>query len=113
MERLLKWYKPKLFITIMLVMIRKIPMNKKHILLVALLSGISLVAMDHPKEMPTRREASRNDEKNLVKIWLTDSENSDTPHEVEIPIRLAQLIGTLNELVEDPKRKNRFFLCQT
>ena len=35
---------------------RKIPMNKKLILLVALLSGISVVAMDHTKEMPSERK---------------------------------------------------------
>ena len=53
-------------------------MNKKHILLVALLSGISVVAMDHTKEMPSGKEASRNEEETLVKICLTDSANSDT-----------------------------------
>ncbi len=84
-------------------------MNKKHLLLVALLSGISVVAMDHTKEMPSGKEASRNEEETLVKICLTDTANSDTPHEVEIPVRLAKLMGTLNELVEDPKTKDSIF----
>ena len=84
-------------------------MNKKLILLVALLSGISVVAMEHTKEMPPGKEASRNEEETLVKICLTDSENSETPHEVEIPVRLAKLIGALNELVEDPKTKDSVF----
>ncbi len=65
--------------------------------------------MDHIKEMPPGKEGSRNEEEARVKIWLTDSANSDTPHEVEIPVRLAKLIGTLNELVEDPKTKDSVF----
>ncbi len=84
-------------------------MNKKHILLVALLSGISVMAMDHIKEMPPGKEASRNEEEIRVKICLTDTANSDTSHEVEIPVRLAKLIGALNELVEDPKTKDSVF----
>ena len=48
--------------------------------------------------MPPGKEASRNEEETLVKICLTDSANSDTPHEVEIPVRLAKLIGALNEI---------------
>ena len=88
-------------------------MNKKLILLVALLSGISVVAMEQTKEMPSRKEASQNEEESLVKIRLTDSANSETTHEVEIPVRLAKLIGALNDLVEDPRQKIRFFLCQT
>ncbi len=88
-------------------------MTTKHIFLVALLAGISVVAMDHTKEMPPGKEASRNEEETLVKICLTDSAHSDTPHVVEIPVRLAKLMGTLSELVEDPKQKIRFILCQT
>ena len=84
-------------------------MNKRLIFPVALLSGISVVAMDHIKEMPPGKEASRNKEETRVKICLTDSANSDIPHEVEMPIRLAKLIGTLNELVEDPKTKDSVF----
>ncbi len=52
-------------------------MKKKLILLVALLSAISVVAMDHTKEMPLGKEASRNEEETRVKICLTDSANSD------------------------------------
>ncbi len=84
-------------------------MNKKLMLLVALLSGISVVAMDHTKEMPPGKEASRNEEETLVKIWLADSSNSGTPQEVEISARLAQLMGILNELLEDPKTKDSVF----
>ncbi len=85
-------------------------MIKKHILLVALLSGISVVAMDHTKEIPSKKEASRNEEETRVKICLTDSANSDTPHEVEIPVRLAKLIGALNkDIVEDPQTKDSVF----
>ncbi len=84
-------------------------MNKKLILLVVL-SGISVVAMDHTKEMPPGKEASRNEEETLVKIWLTDTANSETPYEVEIPVRLAKLIGALNkDIVEDPKAKDSVF----
>ena len=85
-------------------------MNKKHILLLALLSGISVVVMDRAKEMPLGKEASRNEEETRVKICLTDTANSDTPHKVEVPVRLAKLMGTLNELVEDPKTKDSVFL---
>ncbi len=85
-------------------------MKKKLILLVALLSGISVVAMDHTKEMPSGNEASRYEEETLVKIWLTDSANSNTSHEIEIPVRLAKLIGALNnDLVEDPTTKDSVF----
>ncbi len=85
-------------------------MLKKRILLVALLSGISVVAMDHIKEMSPGKEASRNEEETLVKICLTDSAQSDTPHEIEISVRLAKLIGALNnDLVEDPSTKNSIF----
>ncbi len=84
-------------------------MKKKFILLVALLSGISVVAMDHTKEMSPAKEASRNEEGTLVKICLTDSANFESPHAVEIPVRLAKLMGALNELVEDPKIKDSVF----
>ncbi len=84
-------------------------MNKKLVLLVALLSGIAVVAMDQTKEMAPRKEASRNEEETRVKICLTDSANSDILHEVEMPIRLAKLMGTLNELVEDPKTRGSVF----
>ncbi len=85
------------------------PMNKKLILLVALLSGISVVAMEDIKEMLPGKEASRNEEETRVKICLTDYANYDILHEVEIPVRLAKLIGALNELVEDPKTKDSVF----
>ena len=48
-------------------------MKKKLILLVALLSGISVVAMEHIKERPVLKEASHHEEESLVKIRLTDS----------------------------------------
>ncbi len=84
-------------------------MNKKLMLMGALLSGIAAVAMDHTKEMAPGRDAFRNEEETWVKIWVTDSANFDIPHEIEIPIRLAKLMGTLNALVEDPKTKDSVF----
>ncbi len=87
-------------------------MNKKLVLLVALLSGVPVMAMEHTKEIPSGNEASHYEEESLVKIRLTDSENSQSTHEaheVEIPVRLAKLIGALNELVEDPKTKDSAF----
>ena len=66
-------------------------MEKKLMLLVALLSGVSVVAMDCTKEMPFENEVSRNEEETRVKICLTDSANSETPYVVEIPARLAKL----------------------
>ncbi len=87
-----------------------IPMKKKLILLVALLSAISVVAMDHTKEIPPGKEVFRNEEETLVKICLTDSANSETSHAVEIPIRLAKLMGALNnDLLEDPNTKGSVF----
>ncbi len=85
-------------------------MKKKFILLVALLPDISVMAMDHIKEMPPGKETSRNEEEIRVKICLIDSAHSDTPHEVEIPVRLAKLIGALNnDLMEDSKTKDSIF----
>ncbi len=85
-------------------------MKKKHILLATLLRGISVMAMDHAKEMHLGKEASRKEEVIRVKICLTDSAHSDTHHEVEIPVRLAKLIGALNnDLIEDPKTKDSIF----
>ncbi len=84
-------------------------MNKKLILLVALLSGISVVAMDHIKERPVFKESSHNEEEAQVNIRLTDSVNSGTTHEVAIPYRFAKLIGGLNLLVEKPALKNSAF----
>ncbi len=83
----------------------KIPMNNKPILLMVLLSGISVMAMDCAKEM-----LSGHEEETLVKIGLTDSAHSDIAHEIEIPVCLAKLIGALNnDLVEDPSTKNSVF----
>ena len=84
-------------------------MNKKLILLVALLSGISVVAMEQIKEMPVLQEASHHEEESQVKIRLTDAQNSETTHEVAIPVRLAKLIGALNQLVEEPALKDSVF----
>ncbi len=84
-------------------------MKKKHILLVALLLDISVVAMDHTKEMIPGKEAPRKEEETLMKICFTDSASSNSPHTLEIPVRLAKLVGTLNELVEDPKTKDSVF----
>ncbi len=75
-------------------------MNKKLILLAALLLGISVVAMERIKEMPFAKEASHHEAQ--VNIRLIDSQNPETAHEVEIPVRLAKLIGAFNEFVEDP-----------
>ncbi len=76
-------------------------MKKKLILLVALLPGIPVMAMEHIKEIASGKEVSQHEEA-TVKIHLTDSQNSETTHEVEIPVRLAKLIGAFNEFVEDP-----------
>ncbi len=85
-------------------------MNKKLILLGALLSGVPIMAMERAKEMPSGKEASRNEEEARVKIRLTDSANSEITHEVTIPIRLAKLIGALNnDLLEDPNSKSSVF----
>ncbi len=85
-------------------------MNKKLVLLVALLSGISVVAMECTKEIPSEKEASQNEEESRVKIRLTDSANSEITHEVTIPVRLAKLIGGLNnDLLEDPTSKDSVF----
>ncbi len=63
-------------------------MYKKIIIQVALLSGISLNAMEQTKEMLSMKESSHSD---VVNIHLNDSQSSDTIHEVEIPMRLAKL----------------------
>ncbi len=91
------------------ILVKEITMNKQLILLVALLSGISVVAMERTKEIPPEKEASQNKEESRVKILLSDSEDLETGHEVTIPFRLAKLIGALNELVEDPKTKDSVF----
>ncbi len=83
-------------------------MHKKLIILVALLSGISVVAMERIKE--TLNEASHNEEEAMVKICLSDSQYPETTHEVAIPVRLAKLIGALNkDLVEEPALKDSAF----
>ncbi len=85
-------------------------MNKKLILLLALLSDVPVMAMEHAKEIPSGKEASRNEEETLMKIRLTDSANSEITHEVTIPIRLAKLIGALNiDLLENPNSKGSVF----
>ena len=84
-------------------------MNKKLILLAVLLSGITLVAMDHLQERPALQEASDNEEESRVKVLLSDSQDPEIRHEVIISFRLAKLIGALNELVEDPKTKDSVF----
>ncbi len=78
-------------------------MNKKLILLVALLSGISVVAMEEIKETPVLQEASHHEEEAQVKIRLINAQNTETPHEVTIPVRLAKLIGVLKDLLDDPE----------
>ncbi len=40
-------------------------------------------------------------EESRVKICLTDAQSSQARHEVEIPVRVARLIGAFNEFVED------------
>ncbi len=78
----------------------KYPMKKKLILLVALLSGISIVAMEKIKETaPALKDTSHGEAQ--VKICLIDVQSSEARHEVEIPVRLAKLIGAFNEFVED------------
>ncbi len=84
-------------------------MNKKLVILVALLFGVRVVAMEQIKETPVLQESSHHEEESRVKICLTDSQNPETPHEVAIPARLAKLIGAFNELVEDPQAKNSGF----
>ncbi len=85
-------------------------MNKKLMLLMPLLSGLSVVAMERTEDMSCVLEASHHEEKSLVKIRLTDAQNSDTTHEVAIPVRFAMLLGALNkDLVEDPELKNSVF----
>ncbi len=77
----------------------------KKIVLGAILltGGVSVMAMDHIQERPVLQEASHHEEESRVKIRLTDSQDPKIPHEVEIPVHLAKLIGALNELVEDPR----------
>ncbi len=75
-------------------------MKNKLVVLLPLLSGISIVAMEKIKEMaPALKDASHGESR--VKICLADAQNHKTTHEVEIPIRLAKLIGAFNEFVED------------
>ncbi len=83
-------------------------MNKKHILLVALLSGSPVMAMEQVKEaLPV---LSQIEEEVLVKIRLSDCQNSEITHDEEIPVRLAKLIGALNtDLVEEPHVKGSVF----
>ncbi len=80
-------------------------MHKKLIILAALLSGISVVAMDHIKEMPLLNGASQHEEESLVNIRLTDAQNSETTHELAIPVRLAKLMGVLVVGLEEPSLK--------
>ncbi len=88
----------------------KIPMKKKFVLMVAMLSGISVVAMEHIKEIPVLQEASHNEEESRVKIRLNDSQYLETTHEVAISVRLAKLIGALNkDLVEEPALQDSVF----
>ncbi len=86
----------------------KVSMNKKLILLVALLSGISVVAMERIQKRPVLQEESHHEEAK-VKICLRDSHSSKTTHEVAIPVRFAKLIGALNQLVEEPALKDSIF----
>ncbi len=78
-------------------------MIKKFLVATLLTGSISVVAMEEIKEMPVLQEASQTAEERLVKISLTDSQDPKTPHEVEIPVHLAKVIGALNELAEDPR----------
>ncbi len=83
-------------------LVKGITVNKKLILLMALLSGISVVAMEEIKEIPVLQEASQNEEEERVKICLTDSQDSEATHEVVIPVRLAKLMGVLVVGLEEP-----------
>ncbi len=81
---------------------------KKTIVVAILLTGsVNVVAMEHIKERPVLQEASQTAEERLVKISLTDSQNSETTHEV--PVRFAKLIGALNDLIEDPALNDAVF----
>ena len=60
-------------------------MCKKLVLVVALLFGIPAMAMD-----VKMKETPQDEQK--VKILLQDEQNSESTHEVEVPVRLAKLI---------------------
>ncbi len=63
-------------------------MCKKLVVIVALLFGISVMAMD-----VRMQEASQDEHK--VKILLQDEQNPESTYEVEVPVRLAKLIGLI------------------
>ncbi len=63
-------------------------MSKKLVVVVALLLGIPAMAMDvMMKETPQ--------DENKVKIFLQDEQNPESTYEVEVPVRLAKLIGLI------------------
>ncbi len=67
----------------------------KKLAVVALLCGIPAMAMDI-----RMKEAPQDEHK--VKILLQDEQNPENVHEIEVPVRLAKLIGLiLDELLGD------------
>ncbi len=76
-------------------------MNKNLMILMALLSWIPVVAMERIQKRPVLQEVFYHEEAK-VKICLSDPANPAITYEVEIPVRLAKLIGAFNEFVEDP-----------
>ncbi len=65
-------------------------MCKKLVVVVALLFGIPALAMD-----VRVKEAPQDEQK--VKILLQDEKNSESTYEVEVPVRLAKLIGLITD----------------
>ncbi len=76
-------------------------MCKKLVFAVALLCGIPAMAMD-----VRMKEAPQDEHK--VKILLEDEHNPESAHEVEVPVRLAKLIGLIMDelLGNNPCVKN-------
>ncbi len=76
-------------------------MCKKLVFAVALVYGIQALAMNvMMKETPQ--------DEHKVKIFLEDDQNPKNTHEVEVPVRLAKLIGLIMDdlLGNDPHVKN-------
>ena len=76
-------------------------MCKKLVFAAALLCGIPAMAMD-----VRMKEAPQDEHK--VKILLQDEHNPESAHEVEVPVRLAKLIGFIMDdlLGDNPCVKN-------
>ena len=81
-------------------------MYTKILLLGALLATNLVTAMEQTKEFTLETEASQSD---VVRILLTDSQNSDTIHKVTIPLRYAKLIGAISGLLENPDLRETGF----